>query len=82
MVPKRLCKSQLSKFRFFLKRHTSSTTFTRLDPLLFAAEKKNSLSLFHVFAIKLLSSSSLCKGEQQQHKEMIREEETTFSAKL
>lgn len=80
MVPKRLCKSQLSKAKKKLKRHTSSTTFTRLDPLLlFAAEKKNSLSLF---ALKLLSSSSLCKGEQQQHKEMIREEETTFSAKL
>ena len=41
------------------------------------AEKKNSLSL----CVVLSSSSSLCKGEQQ-HKEMRREEEMTFSAKL
>ena len=41
------------------------------------AEKKNSLSL----SVVLSSSSSLCKGEQQ-HKEMRREEEMTFSAKL
>ena len=43
------------------------------------AEKKNSLSLS--LSVVLSSSSSLCKGEQQ-HKEMRREEEMTFSAKL
>ena len=39
--------------------------------------KKKILSL----SVVLSSSSSLCKGEQQ-HKEMRREEEMTFSAKL
>ena len=41
--------------------------------------KKKILSLS--LSVVLSSSSSLCKGEQQ-HKEMRREEEMTFSAKL
>jgi hypothetical protein len=48
-----------------------------LSSCLFAEKKKFSLSL----SVVLSSSSSLCKGEQQ-HKEMRREEEMTFSAKL
>ena len=46
-----------------------------LSSCLFAEKKSLSLS------VVLSSSSSLCKGEQQ-HKEMRREEEMTFSAKL
>ena len=50
----------------------------RLSPPVCLLKKKIlSLSL----SVVLSSSSSLCKGEQQ-HKEMRREEEMTFSAKL
>jgi hypothetical protein len=51
----------------------------RLSPLKFCLLKKKILSLS--LSVVLSSSSSLCKGEQQ-HKEMRREEEMTFSAKL
>lgn len=50
-----------------------------LSPPVCLLKKKNSLSLS--LSVVLSSSSSLCKGEQQ-HKEMRREEEMTFSAKL
>lgn len=49
-----------------------------LSSCLFAEKKKFSLSL----SVVLSSSSSLCFKGEQQHKEMRREEEMTFSAKL
>ena len=50
-----------------------------LSPPCVCLLKKKILSLS--LSVVLSSSSSLCKGEQQ-HKEMRREEEMTFSAKL
>ena len=85
-VPKRqksLSKRIPNKAKKKLSRCAFRVPFTRLmgwtiiSLLLFVCGKKNSLSL----SVVLSSSSSLCKGEQQ-HKEMRREEEMTFSAKL
>ena len=53
----------------------------RLSPLKFCLLKKKILSLSLSLCCFVVPSSSLCKGEQQ-HKEMRREEEMTFSAKL
>jgi len=52
----------------------------RLSPLKFCLLKKKILSLS--LSVVLSSSSSLCFKGEQQHKEMRREEEMTFSAKL
>ena len=56
--------------------HTTYGLDDHLSPPV-CLRKKKILSL----SVVLSSSSSLCKGEQQ-HKEMRREEEMTFSAKL
>lgn len=68
-----------------LSRNKAKKKIIIISPPVLLLKKKNSLSL----SVVLLPSSSpycvllcsLCKGEQQ-HKEMRREEEMTFSAKL
>jgi hypothetical protein len=70
--------SKKKNYRAALSAFLSHDGWTIISLLLFVClKKKFSLSL----SVVLSSSSSLCKGEQQ-HKEMRREEEMTFSAKL
>ena len=77
-IPNKAKKKKFSRcsFRFPFTRRLDDD---RLSPLKFCLLKKKILSLS--LSVVLSSSSSLCKGEQQ-HKEMRREEEMTFSAKL
>ena len=74
-IPNKQSKKKNS-FRFPFTRRLDDD---RLSPLKFCLLKKKILSLS--LSVVLSSSSSLRKGEQQ-HKEMRREEEMTFSAKL
>lgn len=67
-----------NSFRFPFTRRLDDD---RLSPLKFCLLKKKILSLSLSLCCFVVPSSSLCKGEQQ-HKEMRREEEMTFSAKL
>ena len=68
-----------NSFRFPFTRRLDDD---RLSPLKFCLLKKKILSLsLYLSVVFVVPSSSLCKGEQQ-HKEMRREEEMTFSAKL
>ena len=76
-IPNKQSKKKNS-FRFPFTRRLDDD---RLSPLKFCLLKKKILSLSLSLSVVLSSSSSLCKGEQQ-HKEMRREEEMTFSAKL
>jgi hypothetical protein len=66
-----------NSFRFPFTRRLDDD---RLSPLKFCLLKKKILSLS--LSVVLSSSSSLCFKGEQQHKEMRREEEMTFSAKL
>jgi hypothetical protein len=77
-IPNKAKKKKFSRcsFRFPFTRRLDDD---RLSPLKFCLLKKKILSLS--LSVVLSSSSSLRKGEQQ-HKEMRREEEMTFSAKL
>ena len=70
-------KKKIIALRFPRSFHTTYGLDDHLSPPVCLRKKKFSLSL----SVVLSSSSSLCKGEQQ-HKEMRREEEMTFSAKL
>ena len=78
-IPNKAKKKKFSRcsFRFPFTRRLDDD---RLSPLKFCLLKKKILSL-SLSVVLSSSSSSLCKGEQQ-HKEMRREEEMTFSAKL
>ena len=69
-------KKKIIALRFPRSFHTTYGLDDHLSPPVCLLKKKI-LSL----SVVLSSSSSLCKGEQQ-HKEMRREEEMTFSAKL
>ena len=71
-------KKKKNSFRFPFTRRLDDD---RLSPLKFCLLKKKILSLSLSLCCFVVPSSSLCKGEQQ-HKEMRREEEMTFSAKL
>ena len=72
-----------NSFRFPFTRRLDDDRLS--PPLKFCLLKKKILSLSLSLSLSLccfvVPSSSLCKGEQQ-HKEMRREEEMTFSAKL
>ena len=70
-------KKKKNSFRFPFTRRLDDD---RLSPLKFCLLKKKILSLS--LSVVLSSSSSLCFKGEQQHKEMRREEEMTFSAKL
>jgi hypothetical protein len=79
-IPNKAKKKKFSRcsFRFPFTRRLDDD---RLSPLKFCLLKKKILSLSLSLCCFVVPSSSLCKGEQQ-HKEMRREEEMTFSAKL
>ena len=70
-----------NSFRFPFTRRLDDD---RLSPLKFCLLKKKilSLSLSLSLCCFVVPSSSLCFKGEQQHKEMRREEEMTFSAKL
>jgi len=78
-IPNKAKKKKFSRcsFRFPFTRRLDDD---RLSPLKFCLLKKKILSLS--LSVVLSSSSSLCFKGEQQHKEMRREEEMTFSAKL
>jgi hypothetical protein len=67
-----------NSFRFPFTRRLDDD---RLSPLKFCLLKKKILSLSSLCCF-VVPSSSLCFKGEQQHKEMRREEEMTFSAKL
>ena len=78
-IPNKAKKKKFSRcsFRFPFTRRLDDD---RLSPLKFCLLKKKILSLS--LSVVLSSSSSLCFKGEQQHEEMRREEEMTFSAKL
>ena len=79
-IPNKQSKKKNS-FRFPFTRRLDDD---RLSPLKFCLLKKKilSLSLSLSLCCFVVPSSSLCFKGEQQHKEMRREEEMTFSAKL
>ena len=79
-IPNKAKKKKFSRcsFRFPFTRRLDDD---RLSPLKFCLLKKKILSL-SLSCCFVVPSSSLCFKGEQQHKEMRREEEMTFSAKL